>query len=165
MNLDDILCHVYFKNAIHLNKDNVDEDDIRNFIEFIKSKINYKMQNEIYVHELFSIKNKNHFVCENDSLIDKFKVIMYDDSSINIATMDKTYKGKISILSFNDISNMELKEVEDPNNYYYDAYELIIYMNDKSKLILNTSMTVSQIRKDMDNFLINLKRTFDKYKK
>lgn len=36
MNLVDILCHVYFRNLIHLNTDKVDENNIKNFIEFIK---------------------------------------------------------------------------------------------------------------------------------
>ena len=60
---------------------------------------------------------------------------------------------------------MELEEVEDPVNYYYEAYRLTINMKDDSILILDTSTTISQIRKDSDKFLINLKKTFDKYNK
>lgn len=166
MNLDDILLHVYLKNSIHLNTDNICEKDIENFIEFIKGETDSKIQNKVYVHKLFCVKknNKDQFECENASLVDKFKVIMYDDNAIKIAEIDKEHKGRISMLSYNDILRIELKEVEDPNNYYYDAYELDIFMNDESKLILNTSLTVSQIRKDMNNFLIGLKKTFDKYK-
>ena len=36
-------------------------------------------------------------------------------------------------------------------------------MKDRSKLILDTSTSVSQIRKDMDRFLNDLKESFDKY--
>lgn len=36
MNLVDIFCHVYFRNSIHSDTDKVDENNIKNFIEFIK---------------------------------------------------------------------------------------------------------------------------------
>lgn len=54
MKLDDILENIYFKDAIHLNADKVNEEDIKNFISFIKEKTNKEMYNKIYVQDLFS---------------------------------------------------------------------------------------------------------------
>ena len=77
--------------------------------------------------------------------------------------MDKNHKGQISTIHYDDIEKMDLKEVDDKKNPYYEAYRLTIYMKDRSKLILDTSTSVSQIRKDMDRFLNDLKESFDKY--
>lgn len=164
MKLDDILENIYFKDAIHLNADKVNEEDIKNFISFIKEKTNKEMYDKIYVQDLFSLKN-NHFVCANNRILNKFKIILFDDDNINIAEMDEKHQGKISIIPFRNILKMELEEVEDLVNYYYEAYRLTINMKDDSILILDTSTTISQIRKDSDKFLINLKKTFDKYNK
>ena len=111
---------------------------------------------------MYALKN-NHFEGENSSIINKFKVILSDDNSIKIATMDKNHKGQISTIHYDDIEKMDLKEVDDKKNPYYEAYRLTIYMKDRSKLILDTSTSVSQIRKDMDRFLNDLKESFDKY--
>ena len=162
MKLDAIIDNVYFKKSINLNTDNVDEKDMKNFIKFIKKEIPSHMQNKIYVHKLFSLKD-NHFEGENSSIIDKFKVILCDENNIKVASMDENHQGQISTISYDDIENMELKEVDDPTNPYYEAYRLTINMKDKSSLILDTSTSVSQIRKDMDRFLISLKETFDKF--
>ena len=162
MKLDHIIDNVYFKDAIYLNTDKLDEKDMRNFIEFIKKETDLDIQNKIYVHELFSLKN-SHFIGRNNSIIDKFKIILSDDSNIKIAFMDENFQGKIHDVSYKDILDMKLEEVDDPVNYYYEAYRLTIYMKDNSILTLDTSTSVSQIRKDMDKFLINLKENFDNY--
>ena len=156
MKLDGIIDNVYFKQSIRSNTDNVSENDMKNFIEFIKKETPKKMQSKIYIHSLYALKN-NRFEGENRSIINKFKVILSDDNSIKIATMDKNHKGQISTIHYDDIEKMDLKEVDDKKNPYYEAYRLTIYMKDRSKLILDTSTSVSQIRKDMDRFLNDLK--------
>ena len=154
MKLDGIIDNVYFKQSIRSNTDNVSENDMKNFIEFIKKETPKKIQSKIYIHSLYALKN-NRFEGENSSIINKFKVIL--------STMDKNHKGQISTIHYDDIEKMDLKEVDDKKNPYYEAYRLSIYMKDRSKLILDTSTSVSQIRKDMDRFLNDLKESFDKY--
>ena len=61
------------------------ENDMKNFIEFIKKETPKKIQSKIYIHSLYALKN-NRFEGENSSIINKFKVILSDDNSIKIAT-------------------------------------------------------------------------------
>ena len=112
MKLDGIIDNVYFKQSIRSNTDNVSENDMKNFIEFIKKETPKKIQSKIYIHSLYALKN-NHFEGENSSIINKFKVILSDDNSIKIATMDKNHKGQISTIHYDDIEKMDLKEVDD----------------------------------------------------
>ena len=84
---------------------------------------------------------------------------------MKIAAFNENHKCQIETLSFNDIENMELIEVDDEENPYYEAYRLTMNMKDKSQLVLDTSTSVSQIRKDMDRFLNNLKVNFDNFNK
>ena len=50
MKLDCIIDNVYFKQSIRSNTDNVSENDMKNFIEFIKKETPKKIQSKIYIH-------------------------------------------------------------------------------------------------------------------
>lgn len=164
MKLDGVINNVYFKQSIRGNTDNITEDDMAKFIDCIKQETDLGMQDKIYIHSLYSSIN-NCFECENSSIIDKFKIILADKTSMKIAVFNENHKCQIETLSFDGIENMELMEVDDEENPYYEAYRLTMNMKDKSQLVLDTSTSVSQIRKDMDRFLNNLKVNFDNFNK
>ena len=46
MKLDGIIDNVYFKQSIRSNTDNVSENDMKNFIEFIKKETPKKIQSK-----------------------------------------------------------------------------------------------------------------------
>lgn len=54
MKLDGIIDNVYFKQSIRSNTDNVSENDMKNFIEFIKKETPKKIQSKIYIHSLYA---------------------------------------------------------------------------------------------------------------
>ena len=187
MKIDDLINNKFFNSTIYRNDDDLKLSHIKDFIEHIKETTNEECYNNIYVQGLFCIKN-GKFVCKDDTICDKFKIIMFDGSCILIEYIDYDLKEDIDYyekienriellfkgisfklnevkISYEDIEDMRLDNVSDYNDYEFDAYKLVIHKKSGDNLVLDTSRIHYDIREDMNKFLFNLKESFNDYSK
>lgn len=164
MKIDDLLKIAELKSAIHRNKDRVNMRDLEDFVDNIKKCTSEEIYNNIYIHELFTISD-GHYKCKYSHILDKFKIIMIGKLNILVAYINEDYETEISTISYREILRMTIKQVENMLNCKKDAWKLIIEYKNCEQLILDTSSIMCDIRDDMNNFLIELNKDFNKSEK
>ena len=170
MKIDDIINNSFTNKFISRrksrNNDNVDIDDFEQFIDFIKESTSEKMYNNIFVTGLFDTENGKP-LCRDNTILDKFKVIMFSNNGINIAKMtlkDYTLSNDNTSIGFNDIKKIKIEVIETDRDISKSTYKMNILDSNDETMNIGTDKVIDVKIQEMNEFMFGLKKAFDNYK-